>query len=893
MVSTALALSILAGYSNLAAAEFYVATDGNDAWSGRLATPNAQRTDGPFATLSHARDAVRTARERDAKPRPHTVLVRGGTYFLDDTFVLAPHDSGAEGAPVTYAAYPGERPVLSAGRVIENWRQGEGGPWVADLPEVKAGRWHFHQLFVDGQRRRRARSPNEFYYRMKLLHFTDPKGKPHASHRRFRFGKGDVERWDNLHDVQIIAFFNWYTTHHWISDVDEEHRIVQLSSRSRRPFGRAAEPEQRYIVVNCREALDAPGEWYLDRKTGRLTYYPMPGENLREVQVIAPVLKEIVRFEGDADAGLFVEHLTLRGLSFQHSDWDLPRDCAADAQNHRSMKSQAIFARGLLHSTFEDCEIAHVGAFALWLERGCKDVRVERCHLHDLGAGGIRVGEDDPPESEEQVTERIVIDNNFIHDSSHVFHAGIGVWISHCPHNRVTRNEICDLDYTGISVGWRWDPRESFAHHNLVEGNHIHHLGRAVLSDLAGVYMLGKSPDTIVRNNVIHDVCSYSYGGWGLYGDAYSRDMVFEKNLCYRTTSGGFFQNYGSNNIVRNNVFAFVKQRGQISRGTRDVEGLVLSVERNIVYNDNELVVGSRVTSSNARFDRNLYRVPEGVAAMFNGKPFSEWQASGQDQHSVFADPQFVHVESDDFRLKPDSPAFGLGFEPLDYREVGLYGAPEWVRAPDAIRREPVRIPPGPPPEPVEDDFEDTPLGSPPLAGIVRITGAETLVVTDETAAGGERSLKFTDATDQRYPWYPHLYFRPNLKQGSATFAFDLCVEPGARLMHEWRDGSHPYRVGPSIRIDPDGWLTASGKKLTEIPFGQWLRFEIAYQLGSDAVGEYGLTLTLPDCEPLRFEGLRVATSAPRELVWLGFMSLGPEKSAFYLDNLQFTCRSE
>ena len=891
-----LAVLSAAGLGRVVAAEgaarLYVATDGDDTWSGRLAEPNAAHTDGPFATPARARDAVRDIAARAAPSRPMTVLVRGGTYYLPEPLGFGPTDSGRQDAPVTYAAYPGETPVFSAGRVIRGWRASASGLWVVDLPEVKAGRWSFHQLFVNNQRRRRARSPNQFYYRMEAHVFRDRQGRrlTQAAGDGFRFHEGDIRRWANLDDVQVITFFNWYTTHHWVADLDEAHRVVWLSSRSKRPFGRAAEPRQRYIVANCREALDAPGEWYLDRKTGRLTYYPMPGEDMADALVIAPVLTEVVRFEGEPEVGLFVEHLAFRGLSFQHSDWDLPRDCVADAQNHRSMASQAIFARGLRHSTFEACEIAHVGAFALWLERGCSNVRVARCHLHDLGSGGIRVGEDEPPADDAQLTEHIVIDNNFIHDSSHVFHAGVGVWISHCPNNRITRNEICDLDYTGISVGWRWDAKESQAHHNLVEGNHIHHIGRAVLSDLAGVYMLGLSPGTVVRNNVIHDVYAYSYGGWGLYGDAYCRDIVFENNLCYRTKSGGFFQNYGTNNVVRNNVFAFVKQRGQIARGSRDVEGLHLTVERNIIYNDNELVVGSRVTRSNAHFDRNLYHVPAAVEPSFTGLTWTQWQATGQDAGSVFADPQFVDVDADDYRLKPGSPAFELGFQPVDYTNVGLYGPPEWVTLPSRIQRAPIEIPPEPEPPPVADDFETDFAGSPPSRGVVRVSDSKTLVVTDETAAGGRQSLKFADAPKQKYPWHPHIFYRTALRQGTACLAFDLRLEKGALFGCEWRSNETPYQVGPSLRVEQDGSLVAGNRELTALPLGEWVHVEISYRLGDTSTGHYDLTVT-PAGQPLRqFKELQAPSRPAKEVMWIGFMSLAEVETVYYLDNLALRC---
>ena len=144
----------------------YVAANGNDAWSGRLAAPNAGKTDGPFATITRARDAIRELKRTGRLDESVTVQIRGGTYLIDRPITLTPDDSGAEGRPVTYAAYPGEQPVLCGGRLITGWRPHKDGIYVADLPDARAGGWYFRQLFADGKRQVRARYPN--------VHLTDP-----------------------------------------------------------------------------------------------------------------------------------------------------------------------------------------------------------------------------------------------------------------------------------------------------------------------------------------------------------------------------------------------------------------------------------------------------------------------------------------------------------------------------------------------------------------------------------------------------------------------------------------------------------------------------------------------------------------------------------------------
>jgi len=871
-----------------AEADFYVAADGSDAWSGKLPEPNAQGTDGPFATIARARDAVREARGQDAQARPYTVLIRGGTYLLGEPICFSPQDSGCQGAPTTYAAYPRETPVFSGGRPITGWRQGEGEIWTTEIPEVRAGKWYFHQLFVNGQRRTRARTPNAGHLRTQgpLPEFKNPhahRANPKAK-MGFRYKEGDLERWDGLEDVNLFIYHSWTASLNWIKELDEQAHIVRFTAPSNWPIG-WWERKQRYVVENYREALDTPGEWYLDRKTGLLHYWPMPGEDMTQATVVAPVLGELVRFVGEPSLGLPVEHVVLSGLSFQHADWHIEDKGRADGQAAAFLKSAALFLRGARHCRIDNCEIAHVGTYGLWFERGCKHNVVSHCHIHDLGAGGVRIGRTSSPSDKNEATERNIVDNNFIHDGGHVFPAGVGVWIGKSSHNQVTHNEVCDFYYSGMSVGWSWGYAASTAHHNALEYNHIHHLGFGVLSDMGGIYTLGVSPGTRLCHNLIHDVHSYSYGGWGLYTDEGSTDILLEGNVVYNTKTGGFHQHYGKNNVIRNNVFAFSRQ-AQIIR-SREEKHLSFRFERNIVYCDHEGILGGNWRNGNYKLDHNLYwattEEPE-----FAGRDFEEWQATGQDEHSILADPRFVDAAKGDFRLRRGSPAGKIGFQPIDIREIGLYGDRAWVELPKKVAHRPFELPPLPEPTPIADDFEDTPVGEP--ARDARIHGEQkgaSIRVTDEAAASGKRSLKFTDAPGLDKVWQPHMYYQPRYNRGTVRLGFDLRVDKGAICWCEWRDASSPYHVGPSIRIDKDGKLIASGRELMAVPHGQWFHVEIVCVLGRKTPGTYELTVTLPGQPPRRSEGIPLGSARFRKLRWLGFISLATEKATFYLDNVR------
>ncbi len=861
---------------------FYVATNGNDAWSGRQAAPNAARTDGPFATVTRARAAVRALKEKEGGlKQPVTILIRGGFYPLAETLRFTPEDSGTAAYPVTYAAYPGEQPVLSGGRRLGGWQKGEGELWTTRIPEVAAGKWYFRQLFVNGQRRTRARTPNDGYLRADLL--GEPRREDPNSRLGFRFQEGDLKPYPDLEDVNVVIYHSWTASWHHIAEVNTQERTVKLAAPSGWPIG-YWDRRPRYVVENTREALDAPGEWYLDRKTGVLTYWPLPGESLETAEVVAPALRTLLRFTGDPEMGLWVEHLNLEGLSFQHADWHIERDKPADGQAAVFLNA-AVMATGMRRCALTRCEVAHVGEHAVWLQRGSVENRLEQSHLHDLGAGGVYIGEALHGTVPAVTTGANTVHNCFIHDGGHVFPAGIGVWIGQSPENHVSHNEICDFYYSGMSVGWTWGYTDSAARGNLIEFNHIHHLGKGVLSDMGGIYTLGIQPGTVLRNNCIHDVLSYSYGGWGLYTDEGSTGILLEKNVVYRTKSGGFHQHYGRENVVRNNIFAIASE-GEIIR-SREEDHLSFIFERNIVYQTLGPLLGSNWSNHQFRMDRNLYWHTDGWNDLTD-LTLAEWQEeTGQDRGSLVADPRFVAPEQDDFRLRPDSPALQLGFEPIDLSTVGLVGDKAWTDLPKQVKREPMVLPePAPRQGALDDGFETTAVGE-PAAGAVT-SGEENgaaIRVTTETAAAGKHALKFTDAPGLAREWQPHLSYQPNFRRGTVRISFDLRVEPGAIAWIEGRDAANPYRVGPSLRVRA-GQLLAGEQALLPVPVGEWVHYELTCTLGQTAA-TYDLAVTLPGQPPRHFPGLAYGSHEFRRLQWLGFISEATDTSVFYLDNVK------
>jgi len=544
-----------------AKADFFVAPKGNDAWSGKSPAPNADGTDGPFATLARARAAVRELKARPLR-RDLTVLLRGGRYPLARPLVFGPEDGGTKGHSVTYAAYPGERPILSGGRAVTGWKKSAGHLWTAEPAGVKAGKWHFTELFVSGRRARRARSPNKGFYRVVS---AGPDGRT-----SFSFRQGDLRRHGNLRDVEIVFLHDWSISRIRVKDVDEEACTVRLTD----PIGAGLgffqitgfEPHPRYLMENARELLDEPGEWYLDRKTGLLSYWPAPGEKLAEAEVVAPVIERLLEVTGDAPNGKFVENLHFVGLGFAHCAWPRPAHGyaagqagfhdARTAKERHSMRARvpaAVEFEAARNCSFENGRIEHVGGAGIRLRGLCRGCRIVGSVLADIAGNGVMIGE--PGQDPKATASDNVVSNNYIHHCGAEFYGCVGVWAGITDGTVVSHNEICHLPYTGVSVGWCWDAKPTPCRANRVEFNHIHHVMQ-ILSDGGGIYTLGRQPETLLRGNLIHDVPPNAGRAEsnGMFIDEGSALILIQGNTIYATAKTPIRFHKATTNTIRGNT---------------------------------------------------------------------------------------------------------------------------------------------------------------------------------------------------------------------------------------------------------------------------------------------------------------------------------------------------
>ncbi|NLL83238.1 MAG: right-handed parallel beta-helix repeat-containing protein [Lentisphaerae bacterium] len=671
---------------------FYV-----DATSGSRGNGSS---DTPFKTLEQARNAVRHLRKTNQNTGPVKINVAPGIYRLSRTLKFSPEDSGTTTAPVTWSCTNG-RAIISGGREISGWQEGtiNGRPcWQTTLPEVAAGKWWFTQLFVNGRRRLRARLPHVGFFRFAGVPAAEAKrddGRYFHGAMSAHYYSGDVRAFSNLNDIEVVVPDHWYENHLRIASVNEKKRLINFSTRGYSRFSRDETGRHtRYRFDNVAEGCLEPGDWYLERKTGLLSYIPMPGETIARSLFEAPLLENILELRGDPlNPDKRVKHLNFEFFDFRHAEWEHPRDNAGSLQSSLHVPGAVRFV-GAEDCTLYGCHVSQVAGWAVEIMRGCHRNRVVGCALFDLGGGGVKITHETGlpkhwidgangafrgmdiealgwgPERNDKRSQAAcaagvppsatTVSDCTIHDGGKIFHSAIGVWIGDAARNRIVHNHIWNFNYSGISCGWTWGYAPTRTYDNRIENNRIHGIGHGMLSDMGAIYTLGRQPGTTVSRNYIYDVQSYGYGGWGIYTDEGSSWILIEENVVSGTKSGGFHQHYGRDNIVRSNIFASATENQIAISRCEMVRAIIFT--NNIVQGSGtgELVRGNGAYRTT--FNHNAYAADIGRPATFNNIFWEEWRKNGNDLSSDHVDARLLDAAG--FTPVPETTAA--------YRRAGI-----------------------------------------------------------------------------------------------------------------------------------------------------------------------------------------------------------------------------
>lgn len=667
---------LLLSHNQANSQSIYLSPAGNDGNPGTI--------DNPLATLTAARDKARQMRKNIRGNQPIEIIAQEGEYFMVQPLFLNADDGGTVSSPVIYKAESGKKAIFRGGAELTGWEKVNDKLWKAFVPQVAYYNSYFEQLYVNGKRATRARTPNTgVNFVKKVTETVLEKGSgrsPELAVQKIELDSIDAKCFQSFtkqdyDDALLVFYHNWDNTRKRVTGYTKQNSSVYTVGEGMKPWN-PINSKSRWFVENFRSALDAPGEWFLDR-SGYIYYIPNEGEEISKTSFFAPVLKEFISIQGDQLTGKKAANIQFENLVFEIAGYLTPSDGNEPAQAAAPIDATVTldFAENI---SFKNCEIAHTGTYAFWFRRATSNCIVSQTYMHDLGAGGVKLGETIIRPEADQITNNITIDNNIIRDAGHVFPCAVGIILFNASDCKLTHNEIANLRYSGVSAGWVWGYAYSPSKRNTIEFNHIHHLGWGELCDMGGVYTLGASEGTTVSNNVVHHIYSFDYGGWGLYTDEGSFGIVEENNLVYACKNSGFHQHYGKENIIRNNIFA-LNIRGQL-QATRIEEHRSISFTNNIIYFDKGNLHVNNWSKFNLLTDYNCYWDARTKDVKFTDKSFAEWQKSGKDVHSIIADPMFVNAAAFDFHFKDLKVARKIKFVPFDYSKAGVYGSEEWKK---------------------------------------------------------------------------------------------------------------------------------------------------------------------------------------------------------------------
>jgi hypothetical protein len=608
-------------------ATFYVSPAGRDDWSGRLAQPNAERADGPFATLGRACQA---AGERS------TIRVAPGEYFLDAPVVLTDKQNG-----LTIEAELGGTVRLYGGQQINGWKKDGERFYAADLPDVKSGTWDFRALVVNGRYCPRARLPERGRFEH-LSKFDVPwmtttgggwKRKPTQEELTgLEYKPDDLGPWLDIRNAEITVYHMWDESMVGLAAMDADAHRLTFSSPTSHPAG--AFGVREYVVWNVREGMTQPGQWYLDRTRGKVVYRPLPSEDMAAATVLAPTVESIIALKGTKNVP--VRNVTIRRLTLAVTTTPLKAGGFGAGRF-----DGALSAAGAQDCRFVDLEIVHAGGQGLKIEG--KNLRIARCHVHHVGACGIRFRGDG-----------VTVTDNDVHDIGLTYPSAIALTGggSNC---RIGHNHVHHAPYSAVTCGGQ---------NHRIEYNRIHHAMQQ-LHDGGGIYCFA-GKDLILRGNFIHDIVDTGgYGASAYYLDERSEGCLVEGNLSVNVVRPSH-NHMATGNTIRNNVF--------INDG--DLR-LTFPRSSNYTFEKNVLRAGGKILFENfeaiTTVADNVLFSEQGAVECRRLQRYSQVgkYSLDSDASNVQSDPGIVSFEQGKVEFAPDSPARALGIEPVDVSGAG------------------------------------------------------------------------------------------------------------------------------------------------------------------------------------------------------------------------------
>ena len=599
----------------LLAGEIWISPKGSDFNDGTRQSPKATLT----SALRQAREWRRT--EDNRIQGGITIYMEGGTYAFYEPVFIRPEDSGTKESPTIIRSVGDEKVILSGGISINGWKK-QGKVWVADVPVFNGRPLDFRQLWVNGKKAVRARDVEDFE-KMNRICSVDEKNEilyvPAVSIRRLIDNKGNLK----AKYAELVLHQMWCVANLRIRSVEVQGdsaaiRFHQPESRIQfehpwpRPMVTTDGHNSAFYLTNARELQDVPGEWYHDIDARKIYYYPREGEKIQEAEVIVPAVETLVRVEGTLDRP--VCHIRFEKITFSYTTWMRPSEKGhvplqagmyltdgyrIDPKMQRNYLNHPLDNQGWLgrpaaavrvvaarQIDFERCRFEHLGSTGLDYEEAVQGGVVRGCLFRDIAGNGLLVGSFSPaahethlpydPADRREVCTQQQINNCYFTEIGNEDWGCLAIAVGYVGDVNIEHNEISEVPYSGISLGWGWTQTVNCMRNNRVHANLIHHYAKHMY-DVAGIYTLGSQPKSYVTENCVHSIYKPGYvhdpNHWFyLYTDEGSSFITVRDNW---TEGEKYLQNAnGPGNVWENNgpkVDSVIRERAGLEAGYKDL----------------------------------------------------------------------------------------------------------------------------------------------------------------------------------------------------------------------------------------------------------------------------------------------------------------------------------
>ena len=599
----------------LLAGEIWISPKGSDFNDGTRQSPKATLT----SALRQAREWRRT--EDNRIQGGITIYMEGGTYAFHEPVFIRPEDSGTKESPTIIRSVGDEKVILSGGISINGWKK-QGKVWVADVPVFNGRPLDFRQLWVNGKKAVRARDVEDFE-KMNRICSVDEKNEilyvPAVSIRRLIDNKGNLK----AKYAEMVLHQMWCVANLRIRSVEVQGdsaaiRFHQPESRIQfehlwpRPMVTTDGHNSAFYLTNARELQDVPGEWYHDMDARKVYYYPREGEKMQEAEVIVPAVETLVRVEGILDRP--VCHIRFEKITFSYTTWMRPSEKGhvplqagmyltdgyrIDPKMQRNYLNHPLDNQGWLgrpaaavrvvaakQIDFERCRFEHLGSTGLDYEEAVQGGVVRGCLFRDIAGNGLLVGSFSPaahethlpydPADRREVCTQQHINNCYFTEIGNEDWGCLAIAAGYVGDVNIEHNEISEVPYSGISLGWGWTQTVNCMRNNRVHANLIHHYAKHMY-DVAGIYTLGSQPKSYVTENCVHSIYKPGYvhdpNHWFyLYTDEGSSFITVRDNW---TEGEKYLQNAnGPGNVWENNgpkVDNVIRERAGVEAAYKDL----------------------------------------------------------------------------------------------------------------------------------------------------------------------------------------------------------------------------------------------------------------------------------------------------------------------------------